>query len=91
MKNGLLIDRILHVICICLGIHVHIHVTPYQIQDDRRPWIKKEEKVFSDLLSRLGAPVHRVVHFGNVPPNLFLHFDVLTAFTQDSTSECTLK
>lgn len=60
-------------------------MTPYQIQDDRRPWIKKEEKSFYDLLCQLEAPVTRVVHFANIPPNLFLHFDVLTAFWQVET------
>ncbi|KAK9738203.1 C2orf69 [Popillia japonica] len=63
-----------------LGIKVHVHVTPYQIQDDRRPWIKKEEKLFSDILRRLGAPVDRSVHFENVCPNLFIHFDVINVF-----------
>lgn len=64
------------------GIVIHIHVTPYQIQDDRRPWIKKEEKSFHDILCQLGAPVNRVVHFVNTPPNLFMHFDVLITFKQ---------
>lgn len=64
----------------CIGIRVHVHVTPYQIQDDRRPWIKKEEKLFSDILRRLGAPVERSVHFENVCPNLFIHFDVINVF-----------
>lgn len=69
-----------------LGIKVHVHVTPYQINDDRRPWIRKEEKMFSDLLQRLGAPVNRVVHFENVFPNLLMHFDILTAFRHPAVS-----
>lgn len=70
-----------------VGIHVHVHVTPYQIQDDRRPWIKKEEKTFSDILTKLGAEVQRKVHFANTPPNLFSHFDVINVFWQKSESE----
>lgn len=70
-----------------LGPRIHIHVTPYQIEDDRRPWIKKEEKTFSDSLVKLGAEVHRKVHFADSPPNLFLHFDVLSVFWQESGGE----
>lgn len=68
-----------------LGIGIHIHVTPYQIQDDRRPWIRKEEKLFGDLLKRLGATVERTVHFENVCPTLFIHFDILNAFRTENT------
>lgn len=69
------------------GIGVHIHVTPYQIQDDRRPWIRKEEKSFGDLLRRMGAKVHRTVHFENIPPNLITHFDVLGVFHSGEVQE----
>lgn len=62
-----------------LGIRVHVHVTPYQICDDRRPWIRKEEKAFSDWLRKLGAPVRRMVHFENSTPSLGIHFDVIDA------------
>lgn len=64
-----------------------MHVTPYQIQDDRRPWIKKEEKTFSDTLLKLGAEVHREVHFANSPPNLFLHFDLIGVFYKEEADE----
>ncbi|XP_023311610.1 UPF0565 protein C2orf69 homolog isoform X2 [Anoplophora glabripennis] len=63
-----------------LGIKIHIHVTPYQIQDDRRPWIKKEEKAFSDTLRRQGTAIDRTVHFENVPASLLQHFDVIKIF-----------
>lgn len=66
-----------------LNINIHVHVTPYQVQDERRPWIRKEEKTFSDLLRRLGAPLTRCLHFENSPsPNLFTHFEVLQVFRQ---------
>lgn len=62
------------------GIRVHVHLTPYQIQDERRPWIKKEEQLFTDILKRLGAQLDRNVHFEDVCPNLFIHFDVINVF-----------
>lgn len=64
------------------GIGIHIHVTPYQVHDERRPWIRKEEKAFGDLLRRLGAPVHRTLHFENQVASLYTHFEVLNAFRQ---------
>lgn len=64
-----------------LGIKIHVHVTPYQIQDDRRPWIKKEEKAFSDTLRRQGTTIDRTVHFENVPASLLQHFDVIKIFS----------
>ncbi|KAF5301598.1 hypothetical protein FQR65_LT08903 [Abscondita terminalis] len=86
-KNTWITSRSLLETLTRLGIRVHIHVTPYQINDDSRPWLKKEEKIFSDLLEKLGAPVSRVLHFENVLPNLLMHFDVLTAFGHSSTSK----
>lgn len=78
--------------CSSSGIGIHIHVTPYQVQDERRPWIRKEEKTFSDLLRRLGATVHRTLHFENQLANLYTHFDVLTVFKQqNSTASVPLK
>ncbi|CAG0909937.1 unnamed protein product, partial [Cyprideis torosa] len=34
------------------GIQVEVHLTPYQIQDDRRPHIRKEEKKFGAILKQ---------------------------------------
>lgn len=65
---------------------MHVHVTPYQIEDERRPWIKKEEKTFSDTLMKSGVAVQREVHFTNSPPNLFSHFDLLAVFWQNVDS-----
>ncbi|XP_022904802.2 mitochondrial protein C2orf69 homolog [Onthophagus taurus] len=66
-----------------LELNVQVHVSPYQIEDDRRPWIRKEEKAFSDSLKRLNASIFRRVHFENVQPSLFTHFEVLNAFKED--------
>lgn len=51
------------------------------VQDDHRPWIRKEEKAFTDLLKRLGASLTRHLHASdsNVS-NLFTHFEVLHGF-----------
>lgn len=62
------------------GINIHIHVSPYQIQDDRRPWIGKEEKAFYQALVKAGSPVQQTVHFRDLPPDINLHFELLNAF-----------
>lgn len=63
-----------------LGIAVDIHVTPYQVNDDRRPWIGKEEKQFHTLLKKLGVVLFRKVHFAEEPPSLDNHFLLLKIF-----------
>lgn len=65
-----------------LNISIHVHVTPYQVLDDRRPWIRRDEKAFTDLLKRLGANLTRVLHFDSGTTNLFTHFEVLEVFRQ---------
>lgn len=59
-------------------------MTPYQIADERRPWIKKEEKTFSDVLLKLGARVDRKVHFANLSASLVSHFNLLKEFAKCS-------
>ncbi|CAD7083822.1 unnamed protein product [Hermetia illucens] len=81
-KNTWITSRSLLETLTRLGINIHVHVTPYQVQDDRRPWIRKEEKIFTDMLRRLGAPVTRQLHFDSTAANLFTHFEVLQAFCQ---------
>lgn len=70
-----------------LGINTHIHVSPYQIQDERRPWIKKEEKIFYSTLMKLNAPVQRSVHFSDMPPSILQHFRILNEFTKAHSSD----
>lgn len=65
-----------------LNVSIHVHVTPYQVLDDRRPWIRRDEKAFTDLLKRLGANLTRVLHFDSGTTNLFTHFEVLEVFRQ---------
>ncbi|XP_055615528.1 mitochondrial protein C2orf69 homolog [Toxorhynchites rutilus septentrionalis] len=82
-KNTWITSRsLLETLC-RLGINVHVHVTPYQIQDDHRPWIRKEEKSFTDLLKRLGAAFDRHLYPSEAnSTNLFTHFEVLNRFRQ---------
>ncbi|XP_012230823.1 mitochondrial protein C2orf69 homolog [Linepithema humile] len=61
-----------------LKINTHIHVTPYQMQDIDRPWIRMEENNFNGILQSMGAPVQRTLHFGNKAPSLLSHFNILT-------------
>lgn len=81
-KNTWITSRSLLETLTRLGMNIHVHVTPYQVQDDRRPWIRKEEKIFSDMLKRLGAPITRLLHFDSTTANLVTHFEVLQAFCQ---------
>ncbi|XP_063912889.1 mitochondrial protein C2orf69 homolog isoform X2 [Zophobas morio] len=69
------------------GINVHIHVSPYQVQDDRRPWIKKEEKIFYTTLRNFNACVQRRVHFGDLPPSIVQHFSILNEFYEGHSTE----
>uniref|UniRef100_A0A182PPW1 Uncharacterized protein n=1 Tax=Anopheles epiroticus TaxID=199890 RepID=A0A182PPW1_9DIPT len=86
-KNTWITSRsLLETLC-RLGINVHVHVTPYQIQDDHRPWIRKEEKAFTDLLKRLGASFDRHLYPSEAnSTNLYTHFDVLNRFRQHQIS-----
>lgn len=63
-----------------LDIKVNVHVTPYQIRCASRPWIGKEEKLFTETLRRLGMDVVRQVHYDDVMPSLELHFQLLEDF-----------
>lgn len=61
-----------------LGIKVRIRLTPYQIEDDNRPWIRREEQCFRETLQRLGGNVDRQVYFKEHPRNLETHFKLLS-------------
>ncbi|XP_058064301.1 mitochondrial protein C2orf69 homolog isoform X2 [Anopheles bellator] len=75
-----------------LSINIHAHVTPYQIQDEHRPWIRKEEKTFSEMLTQLGAAYHRSVYMSEAnSTNLYTHFDVLTRFRMHQISVFSLQ
>ncbi|XP_011293918.2 uncharacterized protein LOC131800918 isoform X1 [Musca domestica] len=81
-KNTWITSRSLLETLTRMAINIHVHLTPYQVQDDRRPWIRKEEKIFTDLLRRLGAQITRHLHYDSQTANLMTHFEVLQAFCQ---------
>jgi len=65
------------------GIQVRVRVTPYQVRDMRRPWIKKEEKVFSQTLAKLGANIQRKLYFEEEEVCIENHFRILTTLNDD--------
>jgi len=79
-KNTWITSRSLLETLTRLGIRVHVHMTPYQLADDRRPWIRREEKMFCDLLKRFEAPLQRYVHFENESPTIIHHFQLIAQF-----------
>lgn len=67
-----------------LNWKIHVHVTPYQIQDPRRPYLGKEEKKFSDNMLKLSPEKFvRKLHFENEEPSLENHFNLLNVFEPD--------
>ncbi|XP_076648408.1 mitochondrial protein C2orf69 homolog [Halictus rubicundus] len=65
-----------------LKIDVHVHVTPYQVCDRHRPWIREEENQFCSILQSMEVPVKRIFHFSCEPRSLTLHFHVLKAIVK---------
>jgi hypothetical protein len=79
-KNTWITSRSLLETLTRLGVKIWVHVTPYQVQDDRRAYIRREEHAFTELLQKLGAQVSRTLHFDGATPDLHMHFDVLNVF-----------
>ncbi|XP_026330454.1 UPF0565 protein C2orf69 homolog [Hyposmocoma kahamanoa] len=87
-KNTWITSRSLLETLTRLNVNIYIHVSPYQVHDEGRPWIGREEKAFTGLLRKLGAKVNRYLHDQpGVAQSLPMHFDVLANFKrmQDST------
>ena len=59
---------------------VYVHVTPYQVRDEARPWIRKEEGRFVAQLKSLGIDIKEKVHFADKKASLANHFRVLGDF-----------
>ncbi|CAG5033786.1 unnamed protein product [Parnassius apollo] len=80
-KNTWITSRSLLETLTRLDVNIYVHVSPYQVQDEVRPWIGREEKAFTSLLKKLGAKVERYLHDQpDAPHSLHMHFEVLTAF-----------
>ncbi|CAH2228314.1 jg7698, partial [Pararge aegeria aegeria] len=54
-KNTWITSRSLLETLTRLEVNMFVHVSPYQVQDEGRPWIGREEKAFTGLLNKLGA------------------------------------
>lgn len=66
-----------------LDMTIYVHVSPYQVRDESRPWIGREEKAFSTLLKTFRARIHRYMHGRSKSPHsLDMHFEVLANFKQ---------
>ena len=40
-----------------LKVHVGLHVTPFQVEDKRRPWVGVEQRQFVAKLQKLGIKI----------------------------------
>ncbi|CAH2009980.1 unnamed protein product [Acanthoscelides obtectus] len=85
-KNTWITAKALLATLAILKIRVHVHVSPYQIKDERRPWIGKEEKSFTETAKDVGVTILRTVHFEDLPPTLNVHFDILKVFANSCSS-----
>ncbi|XP_061704326.1 mitochondrial protein C2orf69 homolog isoform X1 [Cydia pomonella] len=56
-RNTWLASRCLLETLVRLDVEIYVHVSPYQVQDEARPWIGKEERAFTAMLRQLGANV----------------------------------
>ncbi|XP_050515745.1 mitochondrial protein C2orf69 [Diabrotica virgifera virgifera] len=79
-KNTWITTRSLLETLATMDIQVYVHVSPYQVADERRPWVKNEEKKFTETLKKLGANIERTLHFSNLPSSLHVHFNILKEF-----------
>ncbi|KAJ0177595.1 hypothetical protein K1T71_006468 [Dendrolimus kikuchii] len=86
-KNTWITSRSLLETLTRLNMNIFIHVSPYQVLDEGRPWIGREEKAFTGMLKKLGAKVQRYLHDQpGMTHSLHMHFEVLANFkrVQDS-------
>ena len=60
-----------------VGVSVHCLVTPYQVKDQSRPWIGKEQKRFIAGLTKHNVTFTNSVHFEDEPRSLENHFRIL--------------
>ncbi|XP_068218083.1 mitochondrial protein C2orf69 homolog [Palaemon carinicauda] len=62
-------------------IKIHVHVSPYQVEDEQRPWIRRECKSFCKILQRSGCKINYKLHFEEEERSLFSHFKILNEFS----------
>jgi len=66
------------------GIEINVHVTPYEMEDSRRPWIKDQKDVFVSTLETFGKNVNYKYHFFGEMPRIERHFQILKMFRSES-------
>ena len=81
-------EAVLETLATKTNVTVEIKVTPYQVKDNRRPWIGKEEKRFRHILgTKFGLlNSHRLIrelYFEEEEANIENHFKVLTTLSCD--------
>ena len=55
----------------------------HQVKNANRPWIGREEKVFTLTLRQLGAEIRRTLYFVGEQPSIENHFAVINTLTTD--------
>ena len=70
------------------NIYIEVKVTPYQVKDNRRPWIGQEEKRFRNILGNKlqlykRNRLKRDLYFENQEANIDNHFKILTTLGCD--------
>ena len=58
-------------------------VSNHQVKNANRPWIGREEKVFTSTLRQLGAEIRRTLYFAEEQPSIENHFAVISTLTTD--------
>ena len=60
-----------------------IKTSIYEVQNSNRPWIGKEEKLFTSYLSRAGAKIERKLYFNEEPASIENHFRIIETLEYD--------
>ena len=81
-------EEVLKTLATKTTINIEVKVTPYQVQDNRRPWIGKEEKRFRNILGNKfdlisSKRLIRGLHFAEEEANIENHFKILTTLSCD--------
>jgi len=71
------------------NIYIEVKVTPYQVKDNRRPWIGQEEKRFRNILGNKlqlykRNRLKRDLYFEDEEANIDNHFKILTTLGCDN-------
>jgi len=61
-------------------LDLHVHVTPYQMDDARRPHVRRHKLRFCELARKYDLTLHDETHFPRQNRAIELHFDILTSF-----------